>query len=209
MYTLQAKTRLTRHTLSTLSPRMAHDHMDLTRSTYSNLSFSRQQIWTDLLHSRRRAPDIIHSTTAIRSMGPYPTSLSQQPKSSGEKSSSCWQLTTRLTGPISPACDRYVQYLLTGPTERSLINTSEGYNLESASLPHTHSLTFPTSCPHFPLMGPPGLHFNQVVANRPKCLVFKEPMAATWSFDHSAIYCSLHLRLAIANNLSLVVGSQG
>jgi hypothetical protein len=31
-------------------------------------------------------------------------------------------------------------------------------------------------------------------------------MAATWSFDHSAIYCSLHLRLAIANNLSLVIG---
>jgi hypothetical protein len=33
-------------------------------------------------------------------------------------------------------------------------------------------------------------------------------MAATWSFDHSAIYRSLHLRLAIANDLSLVEGSQ-
>jgi hypothetical protein len=31
-------------------------------------------------------------------------------------------------------------------------------------------------------------------------------MAATWSSDHSAIYCSLHLRLAIANDLSLAVG---
>jgi hypothetical protein len=31
-----------------------------------------------------------------------------------EKSSSCWQPTTRLIGPISPACDRYVQYLLVG-----------------------------------------------------------------------------------------------
>jgi hypothetical protein len=31
-------------------------------------------------------------------------------------------------------------------------------------------------------------------------------MAATWSFDHSAIYRSLHLHLAIANDLSLVVG---
>jgi hypothetical protein len=31
-------------------------------------------------------------------------------------------------------------------------------------------------------------------------------MAATWSFDHSAIYHSLHLRLAIANDLSLVIG---
>jgi hypothetical protein len=35
---------------------------------------------------------------------------------------------------------------------------------------------------------------------------FKEHMAATWSFDHSAIYHSLHLRLAIANDLSLVIG---
>jgi hypothetical protein len=31
-------------------------------------------------------------------------------------------------------------------------------------------------------------------------------MAVTWSFDHSAIYCSLHLHLAIANDLSLVIG---
>jgi hypothetical protein len=31
-------------------------------------------------------------------------------------------------------------------------------------------------------------------------------MAATWSFDHSAIYHSLHLCLAIANDISLVVG---
>jgi hypothetical protein len=96
-----------------------------------------------------------------------------------------------------------------GPTEQSLINTSGGYNLEDVSSPHTHSPTFPTSCPHFPLTAPPGLHFNQVLVNRPKCLVFKEPMAATWSFDHSAIYRSLHLCLAIANDLSLVVESQG
>jgi hypothetical protein len=34
-------------------------------------------------------------------------------------------------------------------------------------------------------------------------------MAATWSFDHSGIYRSLHLHLAIANDLSLVEGSQG
>jgi hypothetical protein len=94
-----------------------------------------------------------------------------------------------------------------GPTEWSLIDTGGGYNLEGAVLSHTHSPTFPTSCPHFPLMAPPSLYFNQILANRPKCLVFKEPMAAMWSFDHSAIYRSLHLRLAIANNLSLVVES--
>jgi hypothetical protein len=31
-------------------------------------------------------------------------------------------------------------------------------------------------------------------------------MAATWSLDHSTIYRSLHLRLAIANDLFLVIG---
>jgi hypothetical protein len=121
MYTLQGKTQLTCHTLSTLSPHMVHDHTYLTWSIYSNLSYSHQQIWTDPLHPRRRAPDTIQSTTVIRSTGPYPASLPQQPKSSGEKSSTCWQPTTRLTGPISPACDRYVQYLRAG-ANRMVLN---------------------------------------------------------------------------------------
>jgi hypothetical protein len=32
-------------------------------------------------------------------------------------------------------------------------------------------------------------------------------MATTWSSDHSAIYHNLHLRLAIANDISLALGS--
>jgi hypothetical protein len=47
-----------------------------------------------------------------------------------------------------------------GPTERSLIDTGGGYNLRGAALPRTHSSIFPTSCPHFPLVAPAGLHFN-------------------------------------------------
>jgi hypothetical protein len=31
-------------------------------------------------------------------------------------------------------------------------------------------------------------------------------MTATWSFDHSAIYRGLYLRLDISNDLSLVIG---
>jgi hypothetical protein len=54
-----------------------------------------------------------------------------------------------------------------GPTEWSLIDTGGGYNLGGAGLPHTHSPTFPTSCPHFPLVAPPGLHFHQILDNRP------------------------------------------
>jgi hypothetical protein len=32
-------------------------------------------------------------------------------------------------------------------------------------------------------------------------------MAVTWSSNHSAIYCILHLHLVIANDLCLAIGS--
>jgi hypothetical protein len=38
-------------------------------------------------------------------------------------------------------------------------------------------------------------------------LSLKEHVATTWSSDHSAIYHGLQLLLAIANDLSLVIGS--
>jgi hypothetical protein len=41
--------------------------------------------------------------------------------SRGHKPSSCRWSTTRFTGPISPTCDRYVQYLLTG-VNQSVLN---------------------------------------------------------------------------------------
>jgi hypothetical protein len=54
-----------------------------------------------------------------------------------------------------------------GPIKRSLTDTGGGYNLEGVGLPHTHSLTFPTSCLPFSLVAPPGLQFNQVPAFTP------------------------------------------
>jgi hypothetical protein len=59
------------------------------------------------------------------------------PWSSGEKWSFCWHPTTRLTGLISPTCDRYVQYLLVGANPSILNRHRWGYNFEGASLPHT------------------------------------------------------------------------
>jgi hypothetical protein len=47
------------------------------------------------------------------------------------------------------------------PTERFLIDTDDDYNLRGAGLSRTHSSTFPTSCPHFFLVAPPGLHLTQ------------------------------------------------
>jgi hypothetical protein len=63
----------------TLSPRVVPDHTYLTRSMHSNISCSHQQIWTDPLPSRRRAPDPTHSTTTDRSVGLYLASLPQLP----------------------------------------------------------------------------------------------------------------------------------
>jgi hypothetical protein len=56
----------------------------------------------------------------------------------------------------------------------------------------------------FHLRAPPGLQFNH---NLPTKLEFEfnEPTAATWSSDHSVIYCGLHLHLAITNDLSLEI----
>jgi hypothetical protein len=91
--------------------------------------------------------------------------------SRGHKPSSCRRPTTRFAGPISPVCDRYVQYLLTGVNHRSLTDIGRGYNLGGASLPHTHSLTFPPSYLPFLLVAPLSLPFNQVPLIKPKCWV--------------------------------------
>jgi hypothetical protein len=118
-----------------------------------------------------RAPGTIHSTTVIRSVGAYPASLPQQPKSSGESQASVDSQLLGLPGPYHRHAIGTFNTCSRGPTERSLIDTGGGYNLRGADLPHTHSTTFPTSCPHFPLVAPPGLHFCQVLTTKPRCWV--------------------------------------
>jgi hypothetical protein len=84
--------------------------------------------------------------------------------SSGESQTS---INSRLLGLPGPYHRRAIGTFNTcswGPTERSLIDTCRGYNLGDAGLPYTHSPTFPTSCLPFPLVAPPGLHFNQTLA---------------------------------------------
>jgi hypothetical protein len=74
----------------------------------------------------------------------------------------------QLTGLISPVCDRYVQYLLAGVNRMVFNRHRWGYNLGGVGLPRTHSPTFPSSCLRFPLIAPPGLQFNQVLAIQSK-----------------------------------------
>jgi hypothetical protein len=93
------------------------------------------------------------------------------------------------------------------PTPQSLTDTAEGYHTENLGIATTLFLSFPSECS----TGPPSWH-------RPVSILFnikhtfqgsslKGSMVATWSFDHSAIYCNIHLCLAIARGLSLAIGS--
>jgi hypothetical protein len=75
----------------------------------------------------------------------------------------------QLTGPISPACDRYVQYLLTRANQMVLNRHRHGLQPWRCRHATYHSPTFPSSCLHFFLMAPPGLQFNQVPLTKQKC----------------------------------------
>jgi hypothetical protein len=127
-------------------------------------STSRRPDWMESLLPRKRAPNTILSTLADRSAGPYLVFSWANQWSSGESQT---PINNRLLG-LSGSYHRHAIGMFNtcswGPTERSLIDTGRGYNLEGAGLPHTHSPTFPTGCLPFPLVAPPGLHFNQTLA---------------------------------------------
>jgi hypothetical protein len=139
------ETRPTRHMHLMLSSRMVPDHTYLTWSTHSNLSRSHQQSWAGPLllrkkgsrHNQQHVDWPIHRSvpsfsrnTAIEVVGAKPTF--------------CWRSTTRLTRPISPACDWYIQYLL-ARTNPSVLNWHRR-GLQPWRCRHSisHSPTFPT-----------------------------------------------------------------
>jgi hypothetical protein len=142
-------------------------------------------------------------------MGPYPASLPSQPMKQWGQSQAF--ISSWLLGLLDP----YHQYAIgmfntcsQVPTPRSLTDTGRGYHIENLRIATTLSPPFHSEGSTDPPNWPRSVStFNQVLTTKPKFLSFKEPMAATWSFDHSAIYRSLHLRLAISNDLSLVMGS--
>jgi hypothetical protein len=83
-----------------------------------------------------------------------------------------------------------------GPTHQSLTDIDGGYNLGGASFPRTTLWPSQPAVSTFHLSAPSSLQFNQALPKVPK-FKFKDPIAVAWSFDHSAIYCDLHLCLAI------------
>jgi hypothetical protein len=105
-------------------------------------------------HNPQRAAD--------RSTGPYPASLPSQPmKQWGQSQASINSRLLDLLGPYHQYAIGTFNTCSRGSTEWSLTNTSGGYNLGGAGLPHIHSPTFPTRCPHFPLVASPGLQLTK------------------------------------------------
>jgi hypothetical protein len=172
MYTLQGKTQPIRHVCfplqSTHARRTLYAGSPNTWQPFTGshevetAPHTRKKSWqpkTDWPDRRLRWPHSSSHATGPgveeRGFGPMVTQLHQ------------------LTEPISPVCDRYVQYLLAGANWTVHNQHRRCYNFGGASLPHTHSPTFPTSCPHFLLMAPPGLQFNQVLTTKPKFWALK------------------------------------
>jgi hypothetical protein len=134
--------------LSTLDSRMVLDHT-FPVVCLGNLS--------PVSTRTKQTPTLRRSLGDRRQTGPIVVlgHLIPPPSRVGERGFS--QVVTQLhqlTGPITPACNRYVQYLLMGPTHRSLTDTGGGYSLEGVSFPHiTLRLSQPTVL-SFPPNGP-------------------------------------------------------
>jgi hypothetical protein len=110
----------------------------------------------------------------------------------------------QLTGPITLSCDQYVQYLLSGANPSVLNDTGGGYSLRGVGLPHTTPRPSQLTVSTFHPRAPPCLQFSHKLPKVSK-FKFRGSMDAMWSSDHSSIYRDLHLRLAIANELSLAI----
>jgi hypothetical protein len=105
---------------------------------------------------------------------------------------------TRLTGPISPTCDQYVQYLLTG-TNPSVLNWHRR-ELPHRKLQNSHNTLPAPSLPRvplIPLMAPPGVRLSATITNwtregtSPKSHEWEPPLD---------FYCNLPSKHSITNS---------
>jgi hypothetical protein len=161
MYTLQGKTRSTRHvrfprqftyarrTLPTSSP-----------YTWQPVT-SHRQSWAVPLLPRKRAHDTIHSTPTDQSMCSYPVSLLSQPiKQWGQIQASVDDILLDLLDPYQQHVIGTLNTCSRGPTHRSLTDTGGGYNLVGVDLP-TPLLDIPNRRFYtFYLMVPLGLRLS-------------------------------------------------
>jgi hypothetical protein len=147
---------------------MTLDHTYLTWSMYSNLSWCRQQGWTDPLLSRKSAPD----STSQPGWVVHGTHLSFSPNTANEVVRSSQ---TPNDDMLQWLLDTYHQHAIDtfnicswGPSHRSLTNKGGGYSLGGADFPQTTPSPSQPTVSTFHLRAPPGLQFNQVLPTKSK-----------------------------------------
>jgi hypothetical protein len=105
---------------------------------------------------------------SVPSFSPEPAN-----KAVGPKPSIYQRPATRLTGPISPLCDRYVQYLLVRANRMVLNRHRQGGATLEVSAFHVPLPNLPDQLSPLSPSGPARSPFNQVSAFKPKCWVLK------------------------------------
>jgi hypothetical protein len=156
MYTLQGRTRPTRH-VRFLQAVPIRGNLPRAADRVGRSHYSREKGLPTQSPARRLTDPRVRTQFLSRA----------NQWSSGESQTSSNSRLLGLSGPYHRHAIGAFNTCSWGSTERSLTDTGGGYNLEGADLSHTHSPTFPTSCLPFPLMAPPGLQFNQVLAFTP------------------------------------------
>jgi hypothetical protein len=119
------------------------------------VTFHESSIELDIVTAlQKRAPDIIHSTPADRSISSYPISLLSQPMKQWRKANIYRRHATRLTGHISLVYDMYIQYLLVRANLSILNWHRQGLQLWRHRLSTYHSPTFSINGLPFSSKGP-------------------------------------------------------
>jgi hypothetical protein len=167
-----------------VSPRMLDIHFIRAVPVCGNLSWVTDKVGQSSLLLRKRAHDIIHSTSGDRSTGLYPVSHLRQPIKKWRKSNICRQQATRLSEPISPTRDRYIQYLLTG-TNPSVLNRHRwGLPHRNLRIKTTLFPPFPSECSTEPLNdSSQSLFYSTLISNNSECISTYCRHVVFWSLN--------------------------
>jgi hypothetical protein len=139
----------TTHTQSTYGPRVSRgQHIAIFHEVVNRFVqiHCTQEEWLSTQSTARHPSDLRVRTQLLSHNNQW---------GSGEKTNFCWQPATRLTGPITPICDRYIQYLLAGANSSVLNWHRRGLQSWRCQLFTYHSSTFPIV----------GLQFNHNFTN--------------------------------------------
>jgi hypothetical protein len=157
MYTLQGKTRSTRHTLSTLDPCRVLNHTSHVVHVGNLLLVPRGQ-------NRPLHPgEILAIKDRLARPSSWVTSFPLPHDSLGVGERGFDQVVTQLHQLIGLIYQHAIDTsnaCLWGPTNRSLTDTDGGYNLRGVSFPHTTPWPSHPAVSTFHLRAPPGLELS-------------------------------------------------